>query len=58
MKRGESGGTYVSAGVRRSHSNSKHALHNVGFDLSYNPEAAAHKIGVNLIRKKKTLLVL
>ncbi len=54
MKRGESGGTYYSAGPGRSHGvNKPHAFH-TGFDASYNMEAAAHKIGVNLIKKKDT----
>lgn len=55
MKRGKSGGTYYSAQVRRSHSVvtvNKLCTVKMGFDLSYNMEAAAHKIGVNLIRKR------
>lgn len=43
----ESCGTHLSAGLRRSRSVSKQA----SFDLLYNVEAAAHRIGVNLIRK-------
>ncbi len=51
MKRGESGGTYYSAGPRRSHRVNKLYTFHMGFDLLHNIEAAAHKIGVNLIRK-------
>lgn len=54
MKRGEPGSTYYSAGPRRSRRVNKLHAFRIGLDVVCNMKAAAHQIGVNLIKKKDT----